>query len=416
MNGSCRAPGSGLRLQLGATALALAALIGGGDRKASAQARVVRGPLVHAHNCYPDEGKWADRIERALKLGLSQVAIEQDLAWVPASGGRAARSVVSHTDKPTGAEPTLDEHFFARVRPIMEKALADNQRERWPLMVLHLDFKTNETEHHQFVWDLLKRHERWLTTATKGRSRLASHCRSPPGPLLVLTENGTGQEADFSDAVAAGGRLLLFGTTPSPQLTREEDPDRRAKILAAAQPAVLVPWQATNYRRWTNFAWNVIEEGGQPKAGDVDGGRRRAPERDRQARARPGAVGSLLHAQRPPAGIEPGLDRRATTSARPRRSARGGRRRSMRVSTSSRPISTKGSQNCSRKDASRVKPTTSFRVKLPHNATAHHDDSFSNRRRLPAARRSPCRCNRCCRRPAAACRLPTVMAPATGQG
>lgn len=253
-------------IRFGAAALALAMLFGGGSRTTSAQTRVVRGPLVHAHNCYPDEGKWADRIERALKLGLSQVAIEQDLAWVPALDGRAARSVVSHTDKPTGAEPTLDDYFFARVGPIIEKALADNQRERWPLMVLHLDFKTNEPEHHNYVWDLLKRHERWLTTATK------APLGSPPlpltvGPLLVLTENGTGQEEDFSDAVAAGGRLLLFGTTPSPQLTREEDPDRRAKILAAAQPTVLVPWKATNYRRWTNFAWNVVEEGGQQKAG-----------------------------------------------------------------------------------------------------------------------------------------------------
>ena len=221
---------------------------------------------MHAHNCYPDEGQWADRIERALKLGLDQVAIEQDLAWVPASGGRAARSVVAHTDKPTGAEPTLEEHFFSRVRPIMEKALAGNQQERWPLMVLHLDFKTNETEHHRSVWELLKRHERWLTTAKKAPPGSAPQPLTA-GPLLVLTENGTGQEADFSDAVVAGDRLLLFGTTPSPQLTREEDPDRRAKIIAAAQPELLVPWQATNYRRWTNFAWNVIEEGGQQKAG-----------------------------------------------------------------------------------------------------------------------------------------------------
>jgi hypothetical protein len=246
--------------------LTLVALLCAQPHTPAAQTRVVRGPLVHAHNCYPEEGKWADRIERALKLGLNQVAIEQDLAWVPASGGRAARSVVAHTDKPTGAEPTLDEHFFARVRPIMDKALADNQRERWPLMVLHLDFKTNETAHHQYVWELLKRHERWLTTAPKAPAG-APPAPLTAGPLLVLTENGTGQEADFSDAVAAGDRLLLFGTTPAPQLSREEDPERRARSIVSAQPAVLVPWKATNYRRWTNFAWNVIEEGGQPKAG-----------------------------------------------------------------------------------------------------------------------------------------------------
>lgn len=252
---------------LRACALVLTALISVQQLNAWAQARIVRGPLVHAHNCYPDEGKWPDRIERALKLDLSQVAIEQDLAWVPAAAGRAARSVVAHTDTPTGAEPTIDEHFFARVRPIMEQALADNQRERWPLMVLHLDFKTNETAHHQYVWELLQRHERWLTTATKAPAGSPLQPLTA-GPLLVLTENGTGQEENFSDAVADGGRLLLFGTTPSPRITREEDPDRRAAILAAAEPAALVPWPATNYRRWTNFAWNVIEEGGQPRAGD----------------------------------------------------------------------------------------------------------------------------------------------------
>ena len=250
----------------GACALVAVALLCA-QPSASAQARVIRGPLLHAHNCYPEDGRWADRIERALKLGLDQVAIEQDLAWVPASGGKPARSVVSHTDKPTGAEPTLDDYFFARVRPIMAKALADNQRARWPLLVLHLDFKTNEAEHHRYVWDLLKRHARWLTTATKGGTG-SPLLPLTVGPLLVLTENGTGQEADFYDALGIGDRLLLFGTTPSPQLTREEDPDRRAKILAAAPPAALVPWPATNYRRWTNFAWNVIEEGGQQQAGD----------------------------------------------------------------------------------------------------------------------------------------------------
>jgi hypothetical protein len=253
-------------IRLGAAACALAMVVSVDEGTASAQIRFGRPSLLHAHNCYPDEGKWADRIERVLALGLSQVAIEQDLAWVPASRGRAARSVVSHSDKPTGAEPTLEEHFFARIRPIMEKALADNRRDRWPLLVLHLDFKTNEPEHHRFVWNLLQRHERWLTTAARVGDGLTVMPLNA-GPLLVLTENGPGQEVTFSDEVAPGRRLLVFGTTPSPQLTREEDPDRRAKTLASAAPSALVPWPATNYRRWTNFAWGVVEEGGQAKAG-----------------------------------------------------------------------------------------------------------------------------------------------------
>ena len=84
-------------------------------------------PVPDAHNCYPYEGKWADRIDRALKAGFP-VSIEQDLAWYvdPATG--EGRVVVSHTPKTTGSEPTLRNYFFERVRPIVEKALAEDNR------------------------------------------------------------------------------------------------------------------------------------------------------------------------------------------------------------------------------------------------------------------------------------------------
>ena len=39
---------------------------------ASAQ---IKGPLLDAHNCYPYEGRWTDRIDRALAVGFP-VAIE----------------------------------------------------------------------------------------------------------------------------------------------------------------------------------------------------------------------------------------------------------------------------------------------------------------------------------------------------
>jgi len=50
--------------------------------------------LVDAHNCYPYEGRWNDRVTRALRSGYP-VSIEQDLAWYvdPATG--AGRVVVS---------------------------------------------------------------------------------------------------------------------------------------------------------------------------------------------------------------------------------------------------------------------------------------------------------------------------------
>ena len=249
-----------------AASLALAALPSARTAQPAPLALLGGASLLHAHNCYPEDGRWLDRLDRALATGLPRVAIEQDLAWAPPAGGRPGRSVVSHDTDLTGAEPTLDEHFFARVRPLMERALAENRRDQWPLLILHLDFKSNEPAHHQAVWDLLVRHRAWLTTA----ERVADTARVMPfetGPLLVLTENGQGQEAAFNDRLRVGERLLVFGTTPPPDLPRSEDPAVRAEIAATASPSALIPWPATNYRRWTNFAWSVVERGGQARAG-----------------------------------------------------------------------------------------------------------------------------------------------------
>ena len=98
--------------------------------------------MVDAHNCYPYDGQWTNRVERALKLGYP-IGIEQDLAWAVDSATGAGRVVVAHSEKTTGLEPSLREHFFERVRPLMERALADNDRARWPLIVVHFDVKDN---------------------------------------------------------------------------------------------------------------------------------------------------------------------------------------------------------------------------------------------------------------------------------
>lgn len=34
------------------------------------------------------------------------------------------------------------------LRPLMTAALQDNRRDTWPVVILHLDFKSNEPEHH----------------------------------------------------------------------------------------------------------------------------------------------------------------------------------------------------------------------------------------------------------------------------
>jgi hypothetical protein len=222
---------------------------------------------LHAHNCYPEKGQWEDRIDRALKTGARWLAIEQDIAWAvdPATG--QGRSVVSHEAKPSGAEPTLEAHFFDKVRPLMEKALAENRRDTWPLMVLHLDFKTNEPAHHRAVWELLGRHQAWLTTAERAADE-GTVTPFTPGPLLVLTENGEGQAEVFHAQVPVGGRLRLFGTVPPTTFPEARTSEERAAAAFAATPATLLPSGATNYRRWANFSWAVVEKGGQAQAGE----------------------------------------------------------------------------------------------------------------------------------------------------
>jgi hypothetical protein len=228
--------------------------------------RLWRGTLLHAHNCYPEDGRWADRIERAIATGSRPLVIEQDLVW---DAGRA-QPVLSHGAPLSGSEPTLETYFFQRVRPIVERALAEGRRDTWPIIVLHLDFKTNEPEHHRAIWDLLGKYETWLTWAPRLQSDTPQSLRS--GPLLVLTEAGAGQEDAFYVRVPVGGKLRIFGAVPP-----EPSPstgDREADLRAAASRSLmmLIPSAATNYRRWTNHAWAVVEEGGQAHAGPWSAG------------------------------------------------------------------------------------------------------------------------------------------------
>jgi hypothetical protein len=233
---------------------------------------------LHAHNAYPDRGRWADRLDRALAANAPHLAIEQDLVWVPAGNGRPGRSVVAHDAPPTGDEPTLEEHFFAHVAPRLDAALRERSEDTWPVLVLHLDFKTNEPEHHRHVWDLLGRHEAWLTTAERTP---AGSAPSPlqVGPLLVLTEDGEGQEWNFHLVHPVGASLRLFGTVPPLPLVLPADERARDVALAALPIDQLVPSGPTSYRRWINHAWRVVEQGGAPGAGlwaDADAARLRA--------------------------------------------------------------------------------------------------------------------------------------------
>jgi hypothetical protein len=189
--------------------------------------------LLDAHNCYPYDGQWADRIDRALSTG-TPLAIEQDLVWF------RGRSLVAH-ENPRGTEPTMREYFFERIRPIVEAALRDQNRDAWPLITLNLDFKSEEPEHLAAVWSLLTEYKAWLTTAP----RTAKRGDVQPlqlGPVLVLTGESDRQRAVFYDAVPVGQRLLVFGAV---------HPDS----------------PRTNYHRWSNNPWSRVEPAGQEHAG-----------------------------------------------------------------------------------------------------------------------------------------------------
>jgi hypothetical protein len=230
---------------------------------------VLRGPMLDAHNCYPEKGQWADRLARALRTPHRPIGIELDLVWKPDGHGGGV-PVVGHEPRLDGTEPTLEDHFFKAVAPAIEASLEVDARDTWPLIVVHFDFKTNEREHHLAVLQLLGRYRRWLTTAPRSAG---DHPQAMVrGPLLVLTEAGEGQERDFSTTLPDGQPLVIFGTVPPARLIDSADREAQLNAAADATPEALVPTGATNYRRWANFPWAVIERGGQARAGPWEPG------------------------------------------------------------------------------------------------------------------------------------------------
>jgi hypothetical protein len=201
--------------------------------------------LLDAHNSYPENGRWADRIDRALGTG-TPLAIEQDLAWYTDPGTGVARSIVSHGQPFTGSEPSLRDYFFERIRPVVERALREDRREDWPIITLNLDFKTDESEHHAAVLKLLHEYQSWLCTAAPSSSSTPIQPITL-APVLVLTGEADSQEQDFSSRVGADDKVLLFGAVH--------------KLPSG------LPGPRTNYRRWWNNSWVTIEPEGQPKAG-----------------------------------------------------------------------------------------------------------------------------------------------------
>lgn len=223
----------------------------------SAQSRTAIKPgtrsVMDAHNCYPYGEWWSDRIDRALSAG-TPLAIEQDLAWYTDKKTGKSWSIVTHGAPLSADAPTMQHYFFDRVRPIVERALKSGDRSQWPLITLNLDFKDDKPQHLKAVWALLQKYQAWLTTAPKTSDPsvvepLTVH------PILVLTGEPDAQQKVFYDDVPVGGKLLVFGAVHN----HDQNP--------MAAPDVLEPERTSNYRRWWNNPWDVVEAGGQTRAG-----------------------------------------------------------------------------------------------------------------------------------------------------
>lgn len=244
----------------------LAFMLSGGASAAADLGFLNHGhPVLDAHNCYPYDGRWNDRLHRALDSGYP-VSIEQDLAWYVDPKTGKGRVVVSHTPEPAGHEPTLRAYFFEQVRPIVEKALAENDRSEWPLIILHFDFKDTRPAILEAVWHLLGDYQPWLSTAFKTGNpyRLSPIDRKP---ILVVTEDSDAQAKVFYHDVPLGSRLRVFGSAHTQVPPPGATPAQLAHWEATAPPSQLLTSRATNYRRWWNNSWWTVEEGGETKAG-----------------------------------------------------------------------------------------------------------------------------------------------------
>jgi hypothetical protein len=223
--------------------------------------------VILSHNAYPDHGKYADRLDRAIAAGLP-FATEQDLAWID------GKSLEIHGAKNAASDdPTLETYFFPKVKPIIEKALKEGNKGNWPLVTLYLDIKNDPPEHLQAILQVLDKYQDWLTTAKKTAD---INVQSPLDlkPMMVLVEDKQNdvKQQYFYDQVPVGGQIRVFGSVTKfdenpTQLPKERKAEAIA-LLSTRDPEQLVPRKADNYHRWFGTNWAFIEKGGETGAGE----------------------------------------------------------------------------------------------------------------------------------------------------
>jgi hypothetical protein len=85
------------------------------------------------------------------------------------------------------------------------------------------------------------------------------------GPLLVLSGSSEAQRARFHDAVPLGERLRAFGAIPPAVAPGATDDEREVNSSRLPAEQLIAP-KASNYARWANFPWRVVEPEGQTNA------------------------------------------------------------------------------------------------------------------------------------------------------
>jgi hypothetical protein len=221
--------------------------------------------VVLAHNAYPDHGKYGDRLDRVIETGRPFV-VEQDLSWID------GKSLMIHGAKNVGSDdPSLDSYFFPKIKPLMEKALKEGNKENWPVVTLYLDIKNDPIEHLEAISKTLDQYDAWITTAVKP----ADDAKQTPldvKPLMILVEDKQKdiKQDFFYGRVPVGGKIRVFGSvtksgpTPDMKLSKSEAVD----YMATLSPEKVITEKANTYRRWFGGDWALIEKGGQRQAGD----------------------------------------------------------------------------------------------------------------------------------------------------
>ena len=219
-----------------------------------------------AHNCYPYEGQWTDRIDRALKNRFP-IGIEQPGTRLVCGPGDGKGTPGSDAHLENDGRRTDSARALFRTCASDRRAGAQAKRSR-----------AVAADRTPLRFQVARSHFVARRVGSSGQISGLDHDGAAssdpytlgtfdPKPLLVLTEDADIQEQVFFREIPAGARLRVFGSAHTARIDAKTAQERQ-HLAATLPPEQLLIGRPTNYRRWWNNAWDEVEEGGQTKAGD----------------------------------------------------------------------------------------------------------------------------------------------------